>query len=95
MDIASIVTAFLLVFLAEMGDKAQIAAIALAAETSWDSVLLGVMMAFALAVGTGAFLGARILTRLPRKWLRIISANLFIVLGTISIVSAILEISIL
>ena len=88
-------TSFYLVALGELGDKTQIAAIALAAETSWDSVLLGVMMAFALAVGIGAFLGAKILTRLPKKWLKIISATLFIVLGTLSIVSAILEISIL
>jgi putative Ca2+/H+ antiporter (TMEM165/GDT1 family) len=88
-------TSFYLVALSELGDKTQIAAIALAAETSWDSVLLGVMMAFALSVGIGAFLGAKILTRLPKKWLRIISASLFIVLGTLSIVSAILEISIL
>jgi putative Ca2+/H+ antiporter (TMEM165/GDT1 family) len=87
-------TSFYLVALGELGDKTQIAAIALAAETSWDSVLLGVMMAFALSVGIGAFLGAKILTRLPKKWLRIISASLFIVLGTLSIVSAILEINI-
>ena len=78
-------TSFYLVALGELGDKTQIAAIALAAETSWDSVLLGVMMAFALAVGMGAFLGAKILTRLPKKWLKIISATLFIVLGTLSI----------
>jgi len=88
-------TSFYLVALGELGDKTQIATIALAAETSWDSVLLGVMMAFALSVGIGAFLGAKILVRLPKRWLKVGTASLFIALGIISVVSAILEISII
>jgi len=86
---------FYLIALSEVGDKTQIAAIALAGETSWDSVLLGAMLAFAVLTGVGAVLGAKILAHLPRKWLKIGTASLFIVLGLLSIISAILEITIL
>jgi len=83
-----ILTSFLLITLNELGDKTQVAAIALAAETSAIPVLLGVMLAFTLLTGTAVTIGGRFLSRAPLKWLRIGMTTLFVLLGIVSILSA-------
>jgi len=89
-----LISSFSMIALGELGDKTQIASIALAAESGWDSVLIGVMMAFALLVSLGCVFGARILSRLPKRTLRIGTALLFIILGVASLVSALLGFSV-
>jgi putative Ca2+/H+ antiporter (TMEM165/GDT1 family) len=49
--------------------------------------------AFALLTGAAVLIGARLVSRLPMKWLKIGTSTLFIALGTISIVSGIFQIS--
>lgn len=76
------ITTFFLVFLAELGDKTQIAAFSLAAKYgSFLSVALGASLALIvstlLAVGLGHFLSSR----LPKKLLRILSGVLFLATG--------------
>jgi len=90
-----LVAAFYLVAMSELGDKTQIASILLAAETFWASVFIGVMLAFCVLVSAGVVFGAKVLTRLPKKWLRLGTASLFIILGILSIIGAILEIEII
>ena len=63
--------AFSLIALGELGDKTQIASIALAAERGWDSVLVGVMIAFVLLVSLGCVLGAKVLSRVSKRTLRV------------------------
>lgn len=86
---------FSLISLMELGDKTQIITITLAAEISPILVLLGITLAFALLTGVAVIMGAKLLSRLPLKWLKIGTSALFIVLGTISIITAIFEISLL
>ena len=86
---------FSLISLMELGDKTQIITITLAAETSPILVLLGITMAFALLTGVAVIMGAKLLSRLPLKWLKIGTSALFIIIGAVSILSAILEISII
>jgi len=69
-------------FLAEMGDKTQLATIALGARYA-STVLVtfgstvGMMASNALAI----FLGERMLKRIPMKWVRIAACILFMVFG--------------
>jgi putative Ca2+/H+ antiporter (TMEM165/GDT1 family) len=86
---------FSLISLMELGDKTQIITITLAAETSPILVLLGITMAFALLTGVAVIMGAKLLSRLPLKWLKIGTSALFIIIGAVSILSAIPEISII
>lgn len=86
-----ILTSFSLITLNELGDKTQIAAIALAAETSAMPVLLGVMLAFTILTATAVTIGGRLLSRAPLKWLRTAMTVLFVTLGIISILSTFID----
>jgi putative Ca2+/H+ antiporter (TMEM165/GDT1 family) len=84
---------FSLIALMELGDKSQIIAVTFAAQTSLIPVLIGLILAFTLLTGVAVFVGAKYVSRLPMKWLKIGTPVLFIILGVISIVSGILQIS--
>jgi putative Ca2+/H+ antiporter (TMEM165/GDT1 family) len=86
---------FSLVSLMELGDKTQLITITLAAENPPIQVLIGITLAFALLTGFAVFMGAKLVSRLPTKWLKIGTSALFIILGSLSIISAVLGISIL
>ena len=69
-------------FLAEMGDKTQLATIALAANYSnvWLVTIgstMGMMASNALAIS----LGSKLLARVPMKWVRIAASLLFVAFG--------------
>lgn len=69
---------FILFFLAEMGDKTQLATVALAAKyQNLISVTIGTTLGMMLADGAPVFLGDRITRYLPFKLLRFIAAALF------------------
>lgn len=75
-------TTLVVFFLAEMGDKTQIATVALGARYSDLTLVtagttLGMLASNALAV----FLGDRLLKRLPMKWIRIATSALFALSG--------------
>jgi len=81
-----------MISLMELGDKTQLASIALAAELGSPLVvLLGVMLAFAVVTGIGVILGARILSLLPERYLEGGASLLFIFFGLVFIVSAIAD----
>lgn len=88
-----LLSSFSLIALGELGDKTQIASIALAAERGWDSVLVGVMMAFVILVSLGCVFGSKVLSRFPKRTLRIGTAFLFIILGIVSVASVLLGFS--
>jgi putative Ca2+/H+ antiporter (TMEM165/GDT1 family) len=76
-------------FLAEFGDKTQLAVIILAA--TYDapvSVFLGGSAGLALIAMSGVVIGAGLARVLSEKWLRLISAVLFLVAGTLLIIEA-------
>jgi Ca2+/H+ antiporter, TMEM165/GDT1 family len=88
-------SAFSLVALMELGDKTQIITITLAAQYSPAMVLVGLILAFAFLTAIAVLIGARVVSRLPMKWIRLGTSVLFIVLGTLSIAGALFGISLL
>ena len=73
---------FILFFLAEIGDKTQIATVALAAR--FDSVLwvmLGTTLGMMLANAPAVFLGDKLANRLPISLIHKIGAAIFLVIG--------------
>ena len=88
-----LIASFSLIALMELGDKTQIITITLAAQSSPLLVLIGMVIAFAVLTGAAVLVGAKLVSRLPMKWLKIGTSTLFIVLGAISIVSGIFQIS--
>ena len=80
---ATTVVAF---FLAEMGDKTQIATVMLAAQyQSWLWVVLGTTLGMMLANAPVVWLGERITRRVPLRVVHGVSAVLFVVLGLLAI----------
>ena len=74
-------------FLAEMGDKTQIATVMLAARFVHDYVwvVAGTTLGMMLANAPVVFLGERIMRRVPIKLVHGISAAIFLVLGLVMI----------
>jgi len=89
-----LLASFSLIALMELGDKTQIITITLAAQSSPLLVLIGMVSAFTLLTGIAVLVGAKLVSRLPMKWIKIGTSTLFIILGTISVLSGIFQISI-
>jgi putative Ca2+/H+ antiporter (TMEM165/GDT1 family) len=74
--------AFLTLFLAEIGDKTQLAVFSLAAESrSPLTIFLGASLALVLITFIGAFFGGFITRFIPLKAIRVTAALLFIGIG--------------
>jgi putative Ca2+/H+ antiporter (TMEM165/GDT1 family) len=74
-------------FLAEMGDKTQVATVALAARyAAFAAVVLGTTAGMMLANVPVVFVGERLSTRLPLKLLRRLAAACFAVLGVAALI---------
>jgi putative Ca2+/H+ antiporter (TMEM165/GDT1 family) len=77
-------TTFSLLVIAEMGDKTQLAAITIAAETrSPVSVFLGAALALTLVSLIGVGVGTLLGNYLPEKLLHRVAALAFIVIGVL------------
>jgi putative Ca2+/H+ antiporter (TMEM165/GDT1 family) len=71
-------------FLAEMGDKTQVATVALAAKyAAWGPVVLGTTLGMMVANVPAVFLGERVTRVVPVKIVHAIAAVIFAVLGLI------------
>lgn len=68
---------FMLVFLAEFGDKSQLVCMTLAARHRHWPVLLGAVVAFALLNLLAVLFGAVVASWIPEFWLALIVAGLF------------------
>lgn len=69
-------------FLAEMGDKTQLATIALGARfTNTMLVTLGTTLGMLASNALAIFLGDKLLKRIPMKWVRLFACLLFIIFG--------------
>ncbi len=77
------------VFLAELGDKTQLSAAALAAKGSPVLVWVGATLGVFFASGTGVLIGRALGSRFPERFVRIVSVTLFAVVGVAMIVSSI------
>jgi uncharacterized membrane protein len=88
-----IVSTFSLVALMELGDKTQFVSFVLSAR--YGSPLLvfaGIMLGSLLITGSGVVIGKGLLRVVPERYLRYITAALFIVFGVIFLASAVLGI---
>lgn len=82
-------TSAILFFLAEMGDKTQLATVALAAQfRSVLFVTLGTTLGMLATDGLAVFLGERLAARVQLKWIRWGAAALFILFGAVPLWTA-------
>jgi Ca2+/H+ antiporter, TMEM165/GDT1 family len=77
-------TAFITLFLAELGDKTQLAVITMTSSTeSKVSVFLGAATALVAVTLLGVLLGGVLSQYIPTEWLQRIVAVAFIVIGVL------------
>lgn len=73
-------------FIAEMGDKTQVATVALAARFGeWIPVVVGTTLGMMLANVPAILFGHRFADRLPARWIHALAAVLFVVLGGLAL----------
>jgi len=87
MNLTPLVASFVLVAVAELGDKTQIAVITLSSRFKAFSVFSGAMLAFLLTTGIAVAIGNALTLVLPTFWIRITAATIFLVFGVYTIVS--------
>ena len=88
MDIKTILTTFSLIFLAELGDKTQFAALCLAADSkSRLAVFLGASLALVTSALLAVLLGAFLARCFPPYVVRTVGGILFIVMGAIMLLT--------
>lgn len=77
-----LVTTIIAFFLAEMGDKTQVATVMLAAQyQTWFAVVAGTTLGMMLANAPVVWLGERVMRRVPVRAVHIVSALIFLGLG--------------
>ncbi len=77
-------TAFITLFLAELGDKTQLAVITMSANTdSKLSVFIGASLALIAVTALGVLLGGVLTQFVPTEWLQRIVAVAFIAIGVL------------
>jgi len=77
-------TTFGIIFLAEMGDKTQLAAMTMAADSKkpW-AVFIGASLALAAVSLLGVLVGAVVGDYVPLVWVKRVAATAFIVIGVL------------
>ena len=82
MDWRVLLTTFGIVFLAEMGDKTQIAAMTMAAEKKrpWE-VFIAASLALMAVSAIGVIIGSALGHYLPLVWIKRVAGAAFIVIG--------------
>jgi len=79
-----LLTTFGVIFLAEMGDKTQLAAMTMAAQTKKPvAVLIGAALALVCVSAIGVAVGAVLSDYLPLIWIKRVSAVAFIFIGVL------------
>ena len=84
MDFRVLLTTLGIIFLAEMGDKTQLAAMTMAAQTKrpW-AVFIGASLALVAVSAIGVLVGGVIGQYVPLEWVKRIAACLFIIIGVL------------
>lgn len=87
MDLRVMLTTFGVIFLAEMGDKTQLAAMTMAAETKkpW-AVFIAASLALACVSAIGVMVGGTLGQFLPLIWIKRAAAIAFIVIGVLILI---------
>ena len=84
MDFRVLLTTFVIIFLAEMGDKTQLAAMTMSAQTKkpW-AVFIGSSLALAAVSALGVVVGSVIGEYVPLEWVKRVAAVAFIIIGVL------------
>ena len=84
MDLRVLLTTFGIIFLAEMGDKTQLAAMTMSAQTKrpW-AVFLGASLALAAVSAIGVLIGGVVGDYVPLIWVKRVAAIAFILIGVL------------
>jgi putative Ca2+/H+ antiporter (TMEM165/GDT1 family) len=79
-------TSFMLIFLAELGDKTQLAMVALAAQSAgpWSVFVGGTLALWSVSL-LGMVMGRTLLRRMPAMWVHRAAAVLFLIFGALAI----------
>ena len=87
MDWRVLMTTFGIIFLAELGDKTQIAAMTMAAQKKrpWE-VFIGAALALAAVSAIGVLVGNLLGNYLPVEWIKRVAGAAFIVIGVLVLV---------
>ena len=80
-----VATTFLLIFLAEFGDKTQLAVAGLGSTGEPSAVWAGATVALGLTSVLGVFAGRKLLNRLPLKWIHRFSGVFFLLLALFAV----------
>jgi len=84
----AVLSSFLFIFLMELGDKTQILTISLASvNPSLFEIWLGSILALSFLAWLGVFLGALIVKKIPKLYIKLFSSTLFIFIGIILLIS--------
>ena len=87
-QLGAFLTTAILFFLAEMGDKTQLATVALAARYhSVAMVTIGTTTGMMLSDGLAVFLGEKLAGTSQMKWIRWAAAGLFLLFGVASLIA--------
>ena len=81
MELATFLSTFGLIFLAELGDKTQLTAMALALRYPWKRIFIGIAAAFTVLNLAAVLVGKLLFLVLPIFWVTLVSALLFFYFG--------------
>lgn len=81
MELSTLLSTFGLIFLAELGDKTQLTAMALALRYPWKRIFIGIAAAFTVLNMAAVLVGRMLFMVLPLFWVTLISALLFLYFG--------------
>ena len=81
MNLSIFLSTFGLIFLAELGDKTQLTAMALALRYPWKRIFIGIAAAFTVLNIAAVLVGRVLFMVLPMFWVTLVSALLFLYFG--------------
>lgn len=82
------VSTFALIFVAELGDKTQLTAMALALRYPWKRIFIGIAAAFIVLNLAAVAVGKVLFLLLPRFWVSLVAALLFLYFGVVTLRTA-------
>src|ERR1041384_7696843 len=87
MDWRVLLTTFGVIFLAEMGDKTQIAAMTMAAEKKrpWE-VFIAASLALTAVSAIGVIVGSMLSQYLPLDWIKRVAGAAFVIIGVLILI---------
>jgi len=87
LDLLPLLSSFIIVAIAEFGDKTQIAVVSLSAKHKPRSVFIGALLAFALVDGVSALVGGAISPLIPPFWINLAAGLIFLAFGVYTLLT--------